>query len=287
MDIAFRCSLSVINFKDKIKKVWGLREWIGADDPAEYVLFFGLYTQHDYDAWWYLPENKKRMVFWCGSDILNTLDNPEFQRRLKLFPKAKHFCETEAEAENLRKMGIKPKVVPSFLEDEDSFPLTYKHSETPHIWMCAHPQREREYGVDIILRMAKKFPDYKFHIYGIYDWKEEEKPDNVIYHGQVSNERFNMEIRNYQCGFRGNLHDGLSEVPVKAVLMGQYAITRMKFPWFWHFETEEELEKLLAKLKDMKDWNRKGRKALKGQLNNFPWCRENLVEAIKTLWREG
>jgi hypothetical protein len=278
----YRCSLSVINFKDKIEKVWHLEEWQGIDDPDKEVLFFGLYTLHDYDAWWYAPDDIKRSVFWCGSDILNTLNNPEFQRRLKLYPDAKHYCETEVEAENLRKIGIESQIIPSFLEDEDDFPVSYQHSETPHIWMCAHPQREREYGVDTIFRMARKFPDYTFHIYGIYEWLEEEKPKNIIFHGQVPNEQLNQEIRQYQCGFRGNEHEGLSEVPVKAVLLGQYAI-KMKLKWFWNYQTDEELEELLRKLKEMKTWNKEGRRALKGKLNKFPWLSlGHLVkEAIK------
>ncbi len=266
----YRCSLSVVNFRDKIKKIWGLEEWMGIDDSDKDVLFFGMYTLHDYDAWWY-SDLEKRSIFWCGSDILNALNNTEFQRRLKLYPDTQHYCETEIEAENLRKIGIEPKIIPSFLEDENDFPVSYEHSETPHIWMCAHPMREEEYGVDAIFRMARKFPDYTFHIYGIYEWLEEEQPKNVLFHGQVPNEQLNKEIRQYQCGFRGNIHEGLSEIPVKSVLLGQYAITHMKFDWFWNYQTEEGLEELLKKLKTMKGWNREGRKAIRGKLNKFPW----------------
>ena len=281
--IKVRVSLSVINFKDKVERIWRLSEWQGLKDEDQDVLFFGLYTLHDYDAFWY--HEGKKSVFWCGSDILNALGNLEFQRRLKLYPETKHYCETEIEAENLRKIGIKPEIIPSFLEDEDEFPVSYQHSETPQIWMCAHPARELEYGVDVAIRMAKKFPDYTFHIYGIYEWIGEEHPENVIYHGQVPNDQLNREIRQYQCGLRCNLHEGLSEIPVKSVLLGQYAITRMKFDWFWNYQTEEELEKLLVKLKEMKDFNRKGRKAIRGKLNKFPWLglKQKIKEAIAGL----
>ncbi|HDY66395.1 MAG TPA: hypothetical protein ENH85_01240 [Candidatus Scalindua sp.] len=278
----FRCSLSVEGFRDKIKEVWRLEEWKGTIDEDQDVLFFGLYTLHDFDAWWY--HEGKKSVFWCGSDILNVLNNIEFQRRLKLYPDAKHYCETEIEAENLKSLGIKPSVIPSFLESEDEFPISYTRSDTPHIWMCAHPGREKEYGVDVMIRMARKFPDYTFHIYGIFSFEEEVVPDNVFFHGQVPNDQLNKEIKQYQCGFRGNLHEGLSEVPVKAVLMGQYAITKMKFDWFWNYQTDEELEELLKKLKDLKDWNHEGRREIKGKLNKFPWLSlgHSLKEAIKS-----
>ena len=189
------------------------------------------------------------------------------------------------EAENLKKIGIEAKVVPSFLENEDSFPLAYNHSVDPHVWMCAHPEREIEYGVDMMYAMARKFPTYTFHIYGIFDWNMEEKPRNVLFHGQIPNEQLNKEIRQYQCGFRGNAHEGLSEVIVKALLMGQYCISLMKFPYTWNYQTEEELEKLMEKLKDTKDWNHEGRKSIKGSLNKFPWMGfvHNLKKTVKEL----
>jgi hypothetical protein len=265
-----RVSLSVINFKDKIKKVWKLEEWQGVDDPAKHVLFFGLYTKHDFDAWWY-AEPEERSVFWCGSDILNVLNNTEFQRRLKLYPNTKHYCETKEEYENLKSIGIEAEIIPSFLESEKDFPISFKPSENPHIWMCVHPYREVEYGLDVIYRMAKKFPDYTFHIYGTYEWIEEEQPKNVLFHGQVPNEQLNKEIKQYQCGFRGNKHEGISEVLGKSILLGQYYISRMKLPEVWYYENEEEVEGYLKKLREMKSWNKSGRRYWKGSFNKFPW----------------
>jgi hypothetical protein len=264
-----RVSLSVVNFKEKAMKFWGLEEWQGKDDPVKEVLFFGLYQGHDYDAWYYAPDDIIRSVFWCGSDILNTMANPEFQRRLKLFP-AKHYCETKEEQDNLKKIGIEAEIVYSFLDDIESFPFSYKQSETPHVWMCAHPNREVEYGVDVIVRMAEKFPTYTFHVYGIYEWNGAKKPKNVMYHGSVPEIQLNEEVKNYQCGFRGNTHEGMSEVPIKATLMGQYAITKMKFDNFWNFQNDEELIKHLENLAKMKNGNVM-RKPTIAQLNNFPW----------------
>lgn len=264
----YRCSLSVISFNEKIKSVWKLDEWSGIKDEDQDVLFFGLYTMHDWDAFWY--HQGKKTIFWCGSDILNTLATPEFQRRLKIFPDTEHYCETEEEAKNLRSMGIEPKIVPSFLENADEFPVVYEPSLTPHVWMCAHSGREEEYGVDILQRMADKFPDYTFHIYGIWEYGEKQK--NVIFHGQVSNDILNQEIRQYHCGFRGNLHEGFSEVPIKSLLLGQYPIARMKFPEIWNFQNDDELIALLGKLKEQKDINIEGMRYWKRHINHFPWC---------------
>ena len=278
-----RTSPSVIGFQEKAEKIWNLKRWEGINDEDKDVLFFGLYTLYDYDCFWY-AELDKRSIFWCGSDVLNTLGNTEFQRRLKLYPETNHYCETQEEYDNLKKIGIEAKIIPSFLEDIDSFPRTYQPSDTPHIWMCAHPDREIEYGVDVFLRMARKFSDYTFHIYGIYDWIEEEQPKNVIYHGQVPNEQMNQEIRQYQGSFRGNKHEGFSEVIAKALLLGQYPISKMKFPEIDNFQNDEDLVKFLEGLKNRKEPNKKGYEYWKNRLNRFPWLgfTYSLKEIIKS-----
>ena len=278
-----RTSPSVINFQDKVEKIWNLKRWEGVDDEDKDVLFFGLYTLFDYDAFWY-SDLKKRSIFWCGSDVINTLGNIEFQRRLKLYPETQHYCETQEEYDNLKSIGIESKIIPSFLEDINDFPMTYQISETPHIWMCAHPAREVEYGVDTFLRMARKFPDYTFHIYGIYDWIEEEQPKNVLYHGQIPNDQLNQEIRKYQGSFRGNEHEGFSEVPIKTILLGGYPITKMKFEKMWNYQTDEELEEHLKKLKGLLKPN-EAYQYWRNKLNKFPWLgfTYQLKEVIKNL----
>ena len=45
-------------FNEKVKKVWGLDEWKGIDDPDQDVLFFGLYIDQDYNVF-YFHEGKK------------------------------------------------------------------------------------------------------------------------------------------------------------------------------------------------------------------------------------
>ena len=72
-----RTSLSVIAFEPKVMKIWGLEKWMGLEDEDQDVLFFGLYTLHDYDAFWY--HTGKKTIFWCGSDILNALSNQNFK----------------------------------------------------------------------------------------------------------------------------------------------------------------------------------------------------------------
>jgi hypothetical protein len=273
----FYCSLAVIGFKEKIKEIWGLEEWKGWDDSIQDVLFFGLYNDQDYEAFWY--HSGKKTVFWCGSDILRATEDPEKQRKLRLFPETEHYCETEVEAENLHKLGIKPKIIPSFLEDIDRFPISFNPTDKPHIWMCSHPNRDDEYGITEAREIAKEFPEFTFHIYGVDAPKDEEIIPNVIYHGLVKNEQLNEEIRQYQCGFRPNKHDGVSEVVIKSLLLGQYPIAWLPYEGVWQYKDGVELVKLFKKLKEQKQPNIKGMRIWRKKINHFPW-----VE-VSTLYR--
>lgn len=259
-----RTSSSVVFFGPKIEKYWGLKKWEGLDDPDQDVLFFGLYHEHDFAAWRH--HEGKKTVFWCGSDITRLLNIPERQRVIKMV-EAKHYCETAQEAEELRSIDIEAEVKPSFLDDINNFPISFKPTDKPHIWLCAHPDREGEYGVHLVEEMAKKFPTYTFHIYGI-DGKDYE---NIKYHGKVLEEQLNNEIRNYHCGLRANIHDGFSEIVMKSVLLGQYPISFLPYEKVWSYEDKEDLEILLARLATIKEPNLEAREYYLSIANRYPW----------------
>ena len=285
-----RVSLSVISFGDKIEPIWGLKEWRGVDEETEELLFFGLYTGDDYDV--YRMFQGERSVFWCGSDILNLLNNPDYQRILRLFP-AKHYVENEVEAENLKTVGIEAKVIPSFLDNIDNYSITYQHSNKPEIFISGHTGREDEYGMETVRRIAHRVPETKFHVYGIdkdsayFETSASARPisvdnlinvdtdyPNIYYHGKVPQGQFNNEISRYQCGLRVNEHDGNSEVTMKSILNGGYPITRIKYPNIWNYRTDDELVALIDKLKFMKEPNTEGRNYYINNLNKFPWIKK-------------
>lgn len=262
-------SSAVSNFDDKILKIWGLEKWEGMNDEDLHVLFFGLYVDYDFDVFYF--HSGKKTVFWCGSDIVRVLRDPERQRKLRLYPEAEHYCENELEAEELRSVGINPIVAPSFLEDIDDFPASYFPTEKPHIYLSGHDYREEEYGFGLVDRLADRFPDYTFHLYGV---GEPYIKGNIVSHGRVSPEQFNEEIKHYQCGLRPNDHDGFSEVTAKSVLMGQYPITKIPYPNILSYQTEEELVELLGKLKFIKEPNLVARDYWRKAVNNYSWMKK-------------
>jgi len=267
----FRCSPSVWVFGDKIEKAWGIKKWEGFRDPDKDVIFFGMYEVEDYQV--FNNFDGKRTIFWCGGDIPRIFQNPERMRIVK-DPNIEHWVETNAQAEELATAGIKANIAPSFLEDIDDFPLSFKPSKNPQIWMSGHTNREGEYGFTMVRNIAPKLPNITFHLYGV-DSSDDKKtcPPNVIYHGWVLNKQLNDDIKDYQGSIRANKHDGASEIPFKAMLMGQYSITYLPYEYSWQYKTEEELIELLQRLSQTKEPNVVGRNYWRNNLNKYPWIK--------------
>ena len=257
-------------FAEKATKVWGLKQWEGIKDPNKDILFFGMYSENDYEVFRHFEGNKS--VYWGGSDILQMLRSNERKRVMKLHSKnTKHYVDTEQEGDELKSLGLDVWVSPAFFEDVNDFPICYKHSDTPHIYLSGHPNREEEYGFNLCKEIAKEEPELNFHFYGV----EGQNTKNITYHGWVENEQFNKEIKNYQCGLRPNIHDGCSEIIVKAILQGQYPIAFLPYPvGVWNYQTKDELITLLKSLKTFLKPNLKARDYWLKNINNFPFLKK-------------
>jgi hypothetical protein len=207
-------SSSIENWREKIeKKLVGYR--------GKRTLFFGAYHEKDYDR--ILKTEGPKSIYWQGSDIKQLPDTIAISFT---YLDIKHYCENNVCQSALKSLGIKAEIKPIFWGDINKYPLSYKPSENPQIWLCAHPGREREYGVEQVYLWAQLFP-FIFHIYGVdktYDL------ENVIFHGIVSEKELDGDIKNYQCGLRYNEFDGFSEVVSKSMLLGQHVISRIDYP---------------------------------------------------------
>jgi len=273
-----KVSNSVDQFRLKAQKTWGLKEWEGIDDPDQELIFFGLFHDRDFEV--FHNFKGKKSVFWCGGDILRLKEDYERQRVMKIAPDTKHYCENEQEADNLRLVGLEPIIIPSFLGNVDDYPVSFKppkEGEKWKVWMCGHQRREVEYGFDQARELARVFPDVEFHFYGLdrfYEGKvnlEGDSLPNIIYHGLVPEKQLDREIREYHCGMRCNEHDGMSEVVVKSVLLGQYTISRLPYEGVWKYETFLELVTLIEKLKEQTQPNQISEIWRTQKLNRYPW----------------
>ena len=266
------------------EQVWGTKDYDWKKHRNESVVMFGLYDLRDYIALW--QHRGKVWILWTGSDLRNLKNGFIFNDGklrflskifrgngwlMPLLKKAEHWVENEWEYDQLAGLGIKSRICPSFLGDINNFPITYKHSDKPNVFISGHSGREEEYGFGWITKLAERVPECMFHLYGSNEWGYAEGKKNIVFHGKVSRETFNAEIQNYQCGLRLNKSDGFSEITAKNILNGGYPITYLKYPMIDNFETEEELVRLLKELKNKKEPNHKARQFYYETLNNFPW----------------
>jgi hypothetical protein len=276
--IKIRTSRALDKFADRASKTLKMPIWQGVDDKCKNLFFFGMYNERDYEV--FDNFEGKKYILWGGSDIRRLVTDYERKRMIKNNP-AKHFCENEVEANDLRKCGIEPIIVPTFLDDIDKYPVSFTPTENPELFMCVNAGREEEYGVHFVKGIANKVPFAKFHIYGIpedaiffktavqLEGDHDKDAPNMIYHGKLPEKEFNAELSKYHAGLRPNLHDGNSEVAMKSLLLGQYPITRIPYDGIWNYKTEEELIALIHKLTHIKEPNVKVREEWIKKLNNF------------------
>lgn len=236
--VRIHLSSSVANFKEGVEERFTYQ--------ADYKLFIGLYHWVDYLR--FLLYRKKKRVFWCGSDILNLTT---FWAFLIRHQKAIHICENDVEQEALAMFEIEAKIQPVILADPDKYNICYKQSLRPHVYVTCHEGRVREYGVDTILRIAGRTPDVTYHIYGI-KLKDPFIPKNILFHGKVSKEQFDYDIRLYHAALRLNNFDGFGEVLAKSILLGQYPISKIYYPGITYYSNDDDLVMKLNELKHKK-----------------------------------
>lgn len=277
----YLCSSSVSNFREKLDKRLGLpHQWSMFGN----VLFIGMYHVGDYIK--FCGQLGKKKVFWCGSDVL-ALQKSIWRFVLPLI-EAKHYCETMVEYSALYDMGIKAALCPMIFDDPNRYWPTFKIASNVHVWICAHAGREEEYGVPVMVELAQKLPNFRFHIFGVEEAKKGttfisdhgtrvtyKGFDNLFYHGKVSEEEFNNKISQYHICLRTNEFDGFPETVAKSLLLGQYPITKI---WHDHVNWYRSNEDLYVIMKGLEyeiapnvageHWRKKFEESLKILLNN-------------------
>ena len=227
-------------------------------------LFLGLYFAQDYKV--FARHESEKAVFWNGSDVCRLLRSPNWQEWLQEIP-AKHACHNKQTQEELASVGIDAKVRPIFFGEINSFKVTYFPSKKPEFYMNCHSGRESEYGLYKMLRIARRLPDIKFHVYGI----DGENNENVFYHGWVEEQYMDREIRQYQGVLRFNEHDGLSQMIVKGGLLGQYIIAPQKIEGAITASDEDDIIEAIKEISNKVTASLKFSEYYLDKLNSFDW----------------
>lgn len=279
MQYACRWAPTLGELEASHEKVWGTKTYDPETDIARPTVFFGLYGLPDFYALW--RHQGEKHILWAGTDILHFTNGYWLDKRgeIRIKPKplaawiAAHctsWVENRAEAKALRKLGIKANVCPSFLGDANAFGVCYRSSDNPKAYLSVSGDNFEMYGWDIVERIAGDLPWMEFHLYGnTKDWKT--KHPNVIVHGRVPKEQMNTEIKDMQIGLRLTTFDGFSEILAKAVLMGQYAIGKVKHPRIPSFVNDMDLIVKLNAIRHKTGPNLKAREWYRKNLNAYPW----------------
>lgn len=260
---------------------WGTEEYVWWKHRNEPTVFFGLYDLRDYLAlFWH---RGKKWVLWAGSDVRSLSAGFAFNDGklkwlskalrgslthwiLKVVSGAENWVENAWEGSQLGEMGVSWQECPSYMGQID-LPISFNPSSVCDVYLSASEGRQEEYGWGMIERIAEWLPKHRFHLYGA-EWKTRHL--NVIVHGRVSKEQMNEEIRGYHIGLRLNETDGFSEILAKAVLMGQYAIGKVKHPHIPSYENDMDLILKLNKSAKMESPN-PARRWYLYNLNRYPW----------------
>lgn len=281
-----RMAPSLGALEDTPENTWGTPEYKYPEHKNEDTVFFGMYDVRDYYAFW--RHKGKKWILWAGSDLRNLKDGfiwndgklkwlsrlcPGFKFILKrILKKAEnHYVENKAEWQILKDWGwINAWVVPSYLGDTN-LPVNYVWKNPAHVYISCGKGRQKEYGFDVVERIAQYLPKITFHLYGDH-W--ETTRENIVVHGRVPKEQMNYEIRHMQCGLRLNESDGFSEILAKAVLQGQYAISRIPYDLIPSYEDEWELIALLRSLTSTYEPCHQAREYYQKIINQYPWVRK-------------
>lgn len=207
-------SRGIEHFGKKLIEELGFRKYNPQTDYEKRVLFDGIYYQEDIDA---IKNHKgEKVIYWNGSDTLLVIRNNAWLNEIAK-ANATNWCQSEWQVEVLRRMGINAVFYPVFFGNLGKYKISYKPSKTVNMYMNCHPGREKEYGLDVVRKLAEQVKDVKFHVYGIDD----KSTKNLIFHGWVDENIMDEEISHFQGAIQGPV-DGVSHTIIKSIMMGQY-----------------------------------------------------------------
>lgn len=262
-----RWSPTLGNLEATHQEVWGTKDYKDQDKPT---VFMGVYSFKDYlDIW---SHKGRKCILWCGSDIQRFLNgfwlDDTGKMRIRAFDLApwldtycENYVENEVEQNALASVGVRSKVVPSFLGDVSKFEISFQPGNK--LYTSVSGDEFKLYGWDKIDQLAQDNPEIEFHLYGNKTPLESAYP-NIIIHGRVQKEQMNEEIKDMQGALRLTEFDGFSEILAKSILMGQHPVSLIEYPYMIKLPNVKDITKLTKP-------NYRGRNYYLTKLNQYPW----------------
>ena len=238
MQKKWQCKISPTlggGFAGTPNEVWGTKDYKDLETPT---VFFGVYGLPDLMA--VRAHKGRKAILWAGTDVTYLINGYwlDDKGRYRLDPKTigkylnnfENYCENNLEEKELKSVGIKAKVIPSYLGDVTKIKPCYKQSDHPKGYISVSGNDFRAYGWHLLDGLAKQMSAVTFYCYGnTKPYKFRQK--NIVIRGRVPQEVMDKEIEDMQIGVRLNLHDGFSEILAKAILREQHVVSIIKYPF--------------------------------------------------------
>jgi hypothetical protein len=261
-----RTAPSIGALEDTPDNIWHTKPYLDEFQPT---VFFGLYGLNDFYTLW--RHKGRKCILWAGSDIQHFLLGYwlDEEGKMRIHPTqlsnwidtyCENYVENEVEQNALRSVGIRSKVVPSFLGKIGEYEIAYEFSVTPKLYTSVSGNNYELYGWDKIAALAQAHPEVEFHLYGS-NTPFPTPLTNMIDHGRVPKEQMNEEVKNMQGCLRLTSFDGFSEIVAKALLWGQWPVSIIEYP---HTLRPDSIV-------FPKEPNLKGRDWLLANVNRYPW----------------
>lgn len=264
-----RTAPSIGALEDTPDNIWGTKPYL---DEFQDTVFFGCYSLNDFFK---IRSHKgRRCILWAGSDIQHLLLGYwlDDEGKMRIHPTqisawldtyCENYVENEVEQVALRSVGIRSKVVPSFLGKVEDYEVSYPTSEKIKVYTSVSGDNFELYGWDKLPDLAYKNPDIEFHCYGNTKEVFSKWDPNLIFHGRVPKEQMNAEIKEMHGALRLTTFDGFSEIVAKSLLWGQWPVSLIEYP---HTLRPDNMV-------FPKDPNYKGRDWLLSVVNRYPWSK--------------
>lgn len=196
---------------------------------------------------WVLFWKKKLILQWMGTDALLAMERMKDNSILrKYIDYAENHVDSPWLEKEVRSLNIKTKQVP--FKYVNPVNLIEKYDDVSVITYIAGP-RAQFYGFERIQKMATKFPEISFHIYGM-DRPEEEQRENLIFYGWTTAEEFNEGLRKSAIFVRLTEHDGFSISILEALANGCEVIWTHPTKNIRFVSNDEELEQSILQAKE-------------------------------------
>ena len=187
---------------------------------------------------------KKIVQHFIGSDVLTAVEDfKNFRVNNDLVEASKFLCEVDWIKSELADIAIEAYVVSIAIYDKEIRP---KEFEKFTVLTYMSQGKEKFYGIDDFIKLAKMFEDVEFKIAGITSYSES-LPKNIKLLGWVN---MDDEFQANTCYIRNAKHDGLAFSILEALGYGRVVLYNYNFPYTHYFESFDELIRKVSKFKE-------------------------------------